>query len=80
MPLRSFGRAEPPHAGTVRIAKHPREAPQLPIVKGLRLRRAHLQGQLAANATVHVVVAPRQILTQQSERIIPISRQIAVVM
>ena len=41
---------------------------------------AHLQGQVAANATVHVVAAPRQVLTQQSERIMPISQQIAVVM
>ena len=51
---------------------------QLPM--GLRLRWAHLQGQVAANATVYVVAAPPQVLTQESERIMPISQQIAVVM
>ena len=53
-------------------------APQLPMVR--RLRGAQRQGQVAANATVHVVAAPRQVLTQQIERIMPISQQIAVVM
>ena len=32
------------------------------------------------NATVHVVAAPPQVLTQESERIMPISQPIAVVM